>query len=136
MTQFWHLSNPQRPLHRLFRPFLGRLGPTRGATDGPRVKSEKWPYRSPDVPNRYFEGTILGCNPPVWVVSTPQNGLNARLGPRTGPRPSGPPLGGPKLKNGRISGWTAQILILTALFLGADPRFWWFPPLRTGQTHA
>ena len=85
-TQFWHLSNPQRPLHRLFRPILGRFGPNRGATDGPGVKSEKWPYRSPDVPNRDFEGTILGCNPPVWVVSTPQNGLNARLGPRTGPR--------------------------------------------------
>ena len=79
-TQFWHLSNPQRPLHRLFRPILGRFGPDRGATDGPGVKSEKWPYRSPDVPNRDFEGTILGCNPPVWVVSTPQNGLNAHLG--------------------------------------------------------
>ena len=85
-TQFRHLSNPQSHLHRLFRPILGRFGPNRGATDGPGVKSEKWPYRSPDVPNRDFEGTILGCNPPVWVVSTPQNGLNARLGPRTGPR--------------------------------------------------
>ena len=82
-TQFGHRSTPQRLLHRLFGSVLGRFGPNRGATDGPGVKSEKWPYRSPDAPNRDFEATSLGCNPPVLVVSTPQNGSNARLGPRT-----------------------------------------------------
>ena len=104
-TQFWHLSNPQRPLHRLFRPILGRFGPNRGATDGPGVKSEKWPYRSPDVPNRDFEGTILGCNPPVWVVSTPQNGSNARLGPRKWP------VLGPKMVQNSFAQKSSRMLL-------------------------
>ena len=81
-TQFGHRSTPQRPLHRLFGSLSGRFGLTRGATGGPGVKTEKWPYRSPDGPNRDSKGTFVGCNPPVVVVLTPQNGVNARLGPQ------------------------------------------------------
>ena len=45
----------------------------------------KWPYLGLDGPNRDSEGTFRGCHALLLVVSTPQNGPNAPVGPRTGP---------------------------------------------------
>ena len=71
-----------------------------GALGGPGVKTEKCPYLGLDGRNRDSGGTFPGCNPPVLVVSTPQNGPNARVGPCTGlgrggaeRRHKGPPKG-------------------------------------------
>ena len=83
-----------------------------------RAEAKKWPHLGLDGPNREGnrEGTLLGCNPLVLVVSTTRNGPNGRLGPHTRPwgrgtlprgggrappPPQGPP---PPPRVGRISG--------------------------------
>ena len=62
-------------------PILGSLGP----------KTMIWPYPGLRRSNRNFRGTVAMCNPPLFVVSTPQIGPNAPLKPYFGPSyPSSP----------------------------------------------
>ena len=56
------------------------LWPSRSSKRSQKVEC---PYFGLDVSNRVFQGTFPHCNPPVLMVSTPQNGPNARVGPRT-----------------------------------------------------
>ena len=56
-------------------PKWARLGPGRV----PWAETEKWPYLGLQGRNRSSKDTFSTCNPPLWVVSTPQNDPNGPL---------------------------------------------------------